>query len=311
MANKDAKPKTILKNFFGKNEHFADVMNAVFFQGREVIKAETLQELDSDVSSSIRMKGKVITEERMRDIVKKTSFGIDWMIIGIENQMKTHYGMPLRTMMYDGLNYVKQCEEMRKENKKNKRLKTTDEFLSGIRREDRLKPVVTLVLYFGEEEWDGPLMLKDMLEQINPEIEPFISDYHMNLLEVRKSGKYRFKNKEVDEVFRISRHIFAGEYDIIKKTYEDQTISTEAAMTIGCITGLESLIQYAEKSGEEEENMKMCKALEKLVEEGKLEGESRSFILIQKLFSENKIEEVKKVSEDKAYREEMYEKYGL
>ena len=76
------------------------------------------------------------------------------MIIGIENQMKTHYGMPLRTMMYDGLNYVKQCEEMRKENKKNKRLKTTDEFLSGIRREDRLKSVVTLVLYFGEEEWD-------------------------------------------------------------------------------------------------------------------------------------------------------------
>ena len=92
---------------------------------------------------------------------------------------------------------------------------------------------------------------------------------------------------------------------------KEQTISTEAAMTIGCITGSESLIQYAEKSGEEEENMKMCKALEKLVEEGKLEGESRSFILIQKLFSENKIEEVKKVSEDKAYREEMYEKYGL
>lgn len=315
MANKDAKPKTILKNFFGKNEHFADVMNAVFFQGKEVVKPETLHELDSDVSSSIRMKEKVITEERMRDIVKKTSFGIDWMIIGIENQMKTHYGMPLRTMMYDGLNYVKQCEKTRKENKKNKRLKTADEFLSGIRREDKLKPVVTLVIYFGEEEWDGPLTLKDMLEQINPEIEPFVSDYHMNLLEVRKSGKYRFKNKEVDEVFRISRHIFAGEYDIIKKTYENRTISTEAAMAIGCITGSESLIQYAEKSGEEEENMKMCKALEELKEQGKsegrLEGESRSFILIQKLFSENKIEEVKRVSEDKAYREEMYEKYGL
>lgn len=57
---------------------------------------------------------------------------------------------------------------------------------------------------------------------------------------------------------------------------KEQTISTEAAMTIGCITGSESLIQYAEKSGEEEENMKMCKALEKLVEEGKLEGESVS-----------------------------------
>lgn len=84
---------------------------------------------------------------------------------------------------------------------------------------------------------------------------------------------------------------------------------------IGCITGSESLIQYAEEFGEEEENMKMCKALEELKEQGKLEGrlegESRSFILIQKLFSENKIEEAKRVSEDKAYREEMYKKYGL
>lgn len=91
---------------------------------------------------------------------------------------------------------------------------------------------------------------------------------------------------------------------------KEHTISSEAAIAIGCITGSESLIHYAEES-EEEGNMKMCKALEKLVEEGKLEGESRSFILIQKLFSENKIEEVKRVSEDKAYREEMYEKYGL
>lgn len=114
---------------------------------------------------------------------------------------------------------------------------------------------------------------------------------------------------------QLKKDYFAGEYDIIKKTYENRTISTEAAMAIRCITGSESLIQYAEKSGEEEESMKMCKALEELKEQGKsegrLEGESRSFILIQKLFSENKIEEVKRVSEDKAYREEMYEKYGL
>lgn len=51
-----------------------------------------------------------------------------------------------------------------------------------------------------------------------------ISDYHMNLLEVRESGKYRFKNKEVDEVFRTSRHIFAGEYDRIKKIIKTRQV---------------------------------------------------------------------------------------
>ncbi len=82
-------------------------------------------------------------------------------------------------------------------------------------------------------------------------------------------------------------------------------------MIIGCITGAESLIQYAEKYGEEEENMKMCKALEELVEQGRTEGESRGFILMQKLLIENKTEEAKRVSEDKVYLEELYKKYGL
>ena len=39
------KAKDDSEKFLWQNEHFADVMNAVFFQGREVIKAETLQEL--------------------------------------------------------------------------------------------------------------------------------------------------------------------------------------------------------------------------------------------------------------------------
>ena len=47
------------------------------------------------------------------------------------------------------------------------------------------------------------------------------------------------------------------------------------------------------------------------MEQGRTEGESRIFILMQKLLSENKTEEAKRVSEDKVYLEELYKKYGL
>lgn len=93
-----------------------------------MIRPEMLREVDADVSSTINVRGKTISLERFRDVVKKTVFGCDWVIIGIENQMKVHYGMPLRTMIYDALNYLKQCEELKENHKKEREKVTTAEF---------------------------------------------------------------------------------------------------------------------------------------------------------------------------------------
>ena len=38
-------------------------------------------------------------------------------------------------------------------------LKTSGEFLSGLKREDRLHPMVSICIYYGEDDWDGPLKL--------------------------------------------------------------------------------------------------------------------------------------------------------
>ena len=48
----------------------------------------------------------------------------------------------------------------RQEHRERKDLKA-EEYLSGISREDRFLPVVTLVLYFGKH-WDGPRNLTDL-----------------------------------------------------------------------------------------------------------------------------------------------------
>jgi hypothetical protein len=39
-----------------------------------------------------------------------SALGTDFVLLGIENQDKIHYAMPLRTMVYDAMGYVKQCK---------------------------------------------------------------------------------------------------------------------------------------------------------------------------------------------------------
>lgn len=58
-------------------------------------------------------------------------------------------------------------------------------------------------------------MIFDMPE----EIQAVFSDYPMNLLEVRDSGKYLFHNPDVRTVFEISREAMAG----ISMRYEKNT----------------------------------------------------------------------------------------
>jgi len=56
---------------------------------------------------------------------------------------------------------------------------TSDEFLSGLQKSDRLHPVISLCIYYGKEDWDGPFNLVDML--IMPEyLKPLVSDYRVN-----------------------------------------------------------------------------------------------------------------------------------
>ena len=158
------KPDTILKNFWRDNGHFADLFNAVFFNGEQVLKPQDLTEADTDVSSMLKFNGHAETIQKILDVVKKTAYGVDFVLWGLENQAKIHYAMPLRHMVGDAFSYMKEYDEIAAVNKKNGDFHSSDEFLSGFKKTDRLHPVISLCVYYGESEWDGPSSLKDMLE---------------------------------------------------------------------------------------------------------------------------------------------------
>ncbi len=53
---KHIKADTVFKNFWRDNDRFADLFNTVVFEGKEVVKAEELQEMDTDVSDLLEIK---------------------------------------------------------------------------------------------------------------------------------------------------------------------------------------------------------------------------------------------------------------
>ena len=96
----------------------------------------------------------------------------------------------------DALQYVKQVEEAirsrrkvsGKENKSGEQ-PTPGEYLGGFHKEDKLVPVITLVIYFGSKKWDAPKRLHEMLAVQDEKILSFVPDYKINLITKRKKDQ--------------------------------------------------------------------------------------------------------------------------
>jgi len=263
---KKARADVVYKKFWRDNERFASLFNTVIFGGEDVIKPDSLQEMDTEVSNMIKFKDYREALARARDVVRKSSHGVDFVILGIESQEKTHYAMPLRVMIYDALGYLQEYEDLSHSRKKSGAKLSPEEFLSGMGRDDRLHKIITIVIYYGEEPWDGPLSLLDMTTESSEMMTNAFSDYKMNLVQLREGGKYHFSNEDVQTVFEISGYIFKGKFDKIEESYKDRDIKAELAEIIGLITESDYIAQQAAES--KGGMINMCKALEKLKKRG-------------------------------------------
>lgn len=140
-----------------------------------------------------------------------------------------------------------------------------------MKKEDRLHPVVSICVYYGENEWDGSLHLTDMLEIPN-EVKPIISDYKMNLIQVRECIDFRFRNTDIRTVFEIIQMIYERDYKKMNVLYGEKRIDTELALVIGAVTNSPRIIDQALEFEINGEKMNMCKALEELEQKGREEG---------------------------------------
>ena len=261
-----------LKTFWRDNEHFADLFNATVFNGRQVLKPDKLTEMDTDVSATIQSKNYNESITRNRDVVKKMSDGVEFNILGLEIQDKTHYAMPLRTMTYDALGYIKEYNDIKKHHKLNKdSFSSHEEFLSGINKSDRFHPIITLVLYYGESLWDGPTCLSDMMISMPDNIKAYFSDYKLNLVQILDSDKYTFYNEDVRNVFNIIRNIYNDDFDSIYREYESRNVDIDVMELICNITSVPKLMDLCTDT-EQGGTVNMCEAMKRFQAECESKG---------------------------------------
>ena len=160
MGKKDV----ISKIYLGAADRIADLLNNELFEGGSAVAASDIMELDSAATSILKDEDNIVNVRVVaKDLVRKVRFGIQVMLFAIEEQSDIHYAMPLKMLNGDAALYDKQWNGIRREHQKKKDLSGA-EYISGFGREDCLVPVFSVVLYFGEKEWDGPLCLKEMMK---------------------------------------------------------------------------------------------------------------------------------------------------
>lgn len=127
------------KTYFSDKRRYADIINGIGCGGIPFVKSTDLSDADGQTR-----KGK------MRDLLCRSAFGVNFALVGIENQETIDYAIPLRNMSYDVAEYEKQMSEIRREVRKRRKGLSAGEYLYGFRKSDRLKPVITFILYSGK-----------------------------------------------------------------------------------------------------------------------------------------------------------------
>lgn len=181
-----------LVRYFEDQERYADLINGFIFDGDQVVTGQDILDMDSRATGVWgRIKGR-FTVQKYRDCVRKVIFGMDFAIVGIENQDRVHYGMPIRIMLEDAAGYDRQMRQIRRRHRSRSDLHG-DEFLSGFARHDKVYPVVTICIYYGKTPYDGPKELYQMMEyeHLPRQLMGLLNNYRIHVLEIRSLEKNR------------------------------------------------------------------------------------------------------------------------
>ena len=297
MGRKD----TLTKEYMSRNDIFADIFNYILFDGRMVIQLEDLMERDiTEIALPIGKDGRIVPAQRYRDILKGIVFKEKgetiYALLGIETQSEPHYAMPVKNLLYDAINYAAQVDqraaEYRKERKELKNHKipmkeSSAEFLSGFHKEDKLKRVITVTVYFGTEDWDAPRNIRDRFPVSDLECDRFLLDYPIPLIipkEISDFGKFHSEFGYVMQIIGASGDDMEMD-NLLSQMRDDGVSLSRTAVEI-----LNQFIGLSVMTSKKEENVsmgKICKALQdirqKAAEEGRRSGraEERRIIASQ------------------------------
>lgn len=254
------------KEFFADRERFAELLNAVLYHGKNIIRAEELEQMIRTYPS-FSGKGEMIRDLFMKDKKRNVCYGL-------ELETESDYSMPERVMVYDACELEQQIREIskgRKEEEQEEKLSYREK-KSRMKETDFLLPVITIVLYLGTDHWEGrrkPLELYHVLEEADNLVGEMLPDYGFLLLEADYINAEMFET-DLREFFQAMqcRNDKEKLWELWR-TERFRNLKEEAIWTIAVYLDQKRLMPKIREG-----KLDMCKAIEDIFEDGKAEGRS-------------------------------------
>lgn len=245
-----SKQDKILRGFFKVKTHFADIINAMLFEGKDVIHADELLLCDSDETIYFVYENRINVMERRRDILMHATVNGIPVYIGLEIQSTINYSMPYRLLLYDTMTYHLQYKLIDKDH----------------REHFRPTGVMSTVLYSGDRTWHQPHSLLDRILVPEP-LKGLMNTWKGNIRDIKEINVELLRNEKVKSLVSAVQTIYRWNKDT--STIKELVLSKEVAIVVAVMTNSEELVIRIEK--EEREEVDMCQVLE----EFKLESEMR------------------------------------
>lgn len=259
MGKKD----TYMRPFMANKKRFAELINVHIYQGMDFVKPEMLRKLRGGYPALSSATG-----EKMRDILMEQEN--PRMRYGMELETGSDYGMPERIMLYDAGEY----EEQIRERNQNARLKgafgSFTEKKSRMKKEERLIPVISIVLYLGEGKWEAPCRMAEMLE-VSSEVEKyagkFIQDYRIQVVEADFVNPEDYRTDLKEFFLALQCRNDRKKLRALLQSEEFQHLAHDTELAIAVNLNLKQMITKME-----EEEISMCRAFEELMAEQEKRG---------------------------------------
>ena len=223
-----------------------------------MVTPERMRTIDIETQHVEERDGDIRADARLRDLAKIVE--VDdaiYCLFAIEHQSVEDYTMPLRIMEYDVREYLRQV-------KSNKGVQV------------RIKPIITIVMYWKADKWNQPVSVKDMFDRNTVRwledngLGGYIQDYRMHLFEpgaVKEEDLEKFKTELKDVIAYVK-------YSKSTEALKDYNEKYKPDLTKSTVTLINELTNSKYVFIEGKERLDMCEAFEGLIEEGRAKGKA-------------------------------------
>ena len=210
--------------------------------------------------------------------MKKTEDGKFLAMLILENQEAEDYSLPVRLLLEEALAYNNQVRAVKRRNREEWKIRieceNAGEILYQFTKKDRLRPVVMMVLYWNDEEWDGANSLNELIDFDGAEeLREFVPDYPIRVIDMSKlENPERFQTdlRSIVEYYQ-RRNDSEAFYEYSKACEAQYDLDPQGIEVVSELVDSSELGELIRKAKDRGGNLNMCRAITELIEEAKKE----------------------------------------